>query len=50
MEKALAQLRSEVEGSAVQNEKLKIDKDDRLQRDLNSKVFVDKKGNEKLRD
>ena len=50
LEKMLVALRLEVEQSAIQNEKLRITKDERLATDLNQRVFVDKKPNEELRE
>ena len=46
LEKTLVALRTEVETVAVQNEKLRIQKDERLARDLNGRLFADRKPND----
>jgi uncharacterized protein YoxC len=46
LEKTLVALRTEVENVAVQNEKLRIQKDERLARDLNGRFFADRKPND----
>ena len=43
LEKTLLQLRLEVEASASLNEKSRIQKDERLARDLNGRVFAERK-------
>ncbi len=46
LEKTLVALRTEVETVAVQNEKLRIQKDESLARDLNGRLFADRKPND----
>ena len=43
-------LRAEVESNASNNEKLKVLKEERLGRDLNARVFAERKGNEEIRE
>lgn len=51
LEKTLAQLRIEVETAASQNEKVRMTKgEERLAREINSRMFADRKGNEQLRE
>ena len=50
LEKTFVSLRAEVETTATHNEKLRISKDERLNQDLNSRVFADHKPNDLLRD
>lgn len=50
MEKALVVLRNEAENVSTQNEKLRIQKEERLARDLNGRLFADRKPNEQLRE
>lgn len=46
LQKNLFLMRQEVENQSIQNEKLKMSKEERLSRDLNSRVFADHKQNE----
>ena len=50
LEKTFVALRTEVENVASQNEKLRIQKDERLARDLNSRAFAERKNNDILRE
>ena len=50
LEKALMSLRLEVEASSAQNEKIRIFKDERLAKDVNGRVFADRKPNDDARE
>eukprot|EP00347_Sterkiella_histriomuscorum_P003031 403365858 len=50
LEKQLQVMRVEVETVGSQNEKLKLSKEERLSRDLNSRVFADHKPNDQMRE